>query len=63
MEVQESEVSTQLTFKDIQLMKTIIEGCASRGVFRAQEFTLVGNLYDKINSTVTSIENENRTNK
>lgn len=62
MESQESEVSTSLTLKDIQLMKTIIEGCSNRGVFKASEFLIVGNLYEKICSTILNIENENRTN-
>lgn len=62
MEIKETEVSTSLTLKDIQLMKTILEGCAMRGVFKASEFLIVGNLYEKICSTISNIENENRTN-
>jgi len=61
MDNKEIEVSTQITVKDIQLMKGILESCASRGVFKANELSVVGSLYDKLVVTIkTIVDNENR---
>lgn len=61
MDNKEIEVSTQITVKDIQLMKSILESCSSRGVFRANELSIIGSLYDKLVITLKSIvDDENR---
>ena len=61
MDNKEIEVSTQITVKDIQLMKGILESCASRGVFKANELSVVGSLYDKLVVTIkTIVDNEIR---
>lgn len=40
----------QLTLGDLTLTLNVIQACAQRGAFKAEEMTVVGGLYDRIYS-------------
>lgn len=52
------EVSTNLTISDMKIINNIIQLASSRGLFKPAEFTVVGTIYEKINSILTSVNNE-----
>jgi hypothetical protein len=56
----EQEYSTNLTLSDLKLIASLIEACTQRGVFRANELAIVGELYNKINSTLINIKDDNK---
>jgi len=46
---------TGLTIRDLAQIVEIIKVCSSRGVFRADELSGVGALYDRLNSFLQSV--------
>lgn len=38
----------QLTIGDLTLALNVIQACAQRGAFKAEEMTVVGGLYDRV---------------
>jgi len=47
-------IETPITLNDLQMLQEIISTCSVRGAFRAEELTVVGKLYDKLSSFITS---------
>ena len=54
----EQEVSTNLTIADLRILTSLIEACTHRGVFKAQELTIIGTVYDKIVQIIKSVADE-----
>ena len=48
----------ELTVQDLGVLKTIIEVAQSRGAFKANELEAVGKTYSKLESFLTSIQNQ-----
>lgn len=51
----DQEVSTNLTVSDLKVISQLIEACSARGVFKANELVVVGELYNKIAACLTNI--------
>lgn len=49
------EPNTTLTINDLQTVKEIIDLACSRGAFRAAEFKIVGELYEKLDGFLSVI--------
>jgi len=49
-----TELATNLTLGDLKLMISIIDAVTAKGILRANELTIVGGLYDKINEILGS---------
>jgi len=49
-----AELVTNLTLGDLKLLVSLIDVASSRGILRANELTIIGNLYDKLNSILSS---------
>jgi len=52
------EVSTNLTISDMKVISNIIQLASSRGLFKPTEFTVVGTIFEKINSILATVTNE-----
>tara|TARA_Y100001935_G_C17268566_1_gene490548 strand:- start:414 stop:737 length:324 start_codon:yes stop_codon:yes gene_type:complete len=50
--------STELTVQDLGVLKTIIEVAQSRGAFKANELEAVGKTFNKLDTFLTSIQNQ-----
>jgi hypothetical protein len=37
-----------LDLNDLRILREIVSQCSQRGAFRAEEFTTIGNVYDKL---------------
>ena len=48
----------ELTVQDLGVLKTIIEVAQSRGAFKANELEAVGKTYTKLETFLTSIQNQ-----
>jgi|TARA_B110000444_G_C18798281_1_gene576050 hypothetical protein len=48
----------ELTVQDLGVLKTIIEVAQTRGAFKANEMEAVGKTYSKLESFLTSIQNQ-----
>lgn len=59
----EQELSTNLTVGDLRIISSLIEACTQRGVFKAQELSIIGVIYDKINLILKSLNDENNGNQ
>ena len=57
MNNESAELTTNLTLSDLKVVATIIEACALKGVFRSNDLTTVGVVYDKIASILSSVNN------
>jgi len=53
--VDESEVPTSLTVQDLANLRRIIDLASQRGAFRANEFTVVGATYTKLDNFIKAI--------
>jgi len=62
MNKEDEQLSTQLTVADLKIIVALIEACSARGVFKANELTIIGGVYDKITATLKPLENENKGN-
>lgn len=58
----DKELTTDLTVADLRTIAALIEACTVRGVFKAQELSIIGIVYDKINSILKPLVNENNGN-
>lgn len=54
----EQEISTNLTTTDLKVISQLIEACSSRGVFKANELAVVGEIYNKISNCLASVSKE-----
>jgi|688.fasta_scaffold38766_7 hypothetical protein len=54
----EQEISTNLTITDLKVMSQLIEACSARGVFKANELTVVGEIYNKITNCLSNVNKE-----
>ena len=48
----------QITVADIATLKQIVEVASSRGAFRAEELSQVGNVYDRVSAWVEFMTQE-----
>ena len=48
----DTDITTTLELNDIKSLASIIEVCIARGAFKANEMTVVGRIYDKLNLTL-----------
>jgi hypothetical protein len=48
------ENTTTITLNDLQMCQEIISTCSLRGAFRAEEFSVVGKLYDTLSAFITA---------
>lgn len=58
----EKELATDLTVSDLRTISALIEACTVRGVFKAQELTIIGVVYDKIAGILKTLANEDNGN-
>lgn len=56
MSQESAELTTNLTINDLKVIASLIEACSIKGVFRASELSLVGGVYDKLASIVSSVK-------
>jgi len=52
MSNEDKEISTSLTLSDLKLINNIIELVSAKGLFRPNDFTAIGTLYEKIVNTL-----------
>lgn len=52
---QDDQTPVNITVSDIILLKNIVEIASTRGAFRANEMSQVGQLYDKVNAWCESV--------
>jgi hypothetical protein len=52
----DQEYSTSLTLGDLKTIASLIEACTQRGVFRANELSVIGEIYNKIATSLLSIK-------
>jgi hypothetical protein len=45
-----------ITLDDLKLAVVLLDACAQRGAFKADEFSVVGKLYDRFNKFIASQE-------
>ena len=50
--------TTELTVQDLGVLKTIIEVAQARGAFKPNEMEAVGKTYSKLDTFLTSIQNQ-----
>jgi hypothetical protein len=55
----EQELSTNLTIADLKVIGALIEACSARGVFKANELVVVGEIYNKIAACLSKLEKDN----
>jgi len=46
----DKEISTDLTLSDLKIINNLIDVVATKGIIRASDYTVIGNVYDKINA-------------
>jgi hypothetical protein len=62
--MENTTVDTQITIADLNMLKNIIDLASSRGAFRANELTTVGETYEKLCAfldavvTQTNVQNQ-----
>jgi hypothetical protein len=49
---EEKEISTDLTLSDLKIINNLIELISAKGLIRPQDFTAIGNVYEKIQATL-----------
>ncbi len=54
----DQELSTNLTVGDLKLLASLIELCSARGVLRANELVVIGDLYNKLTACLANITND-----
>ena len=52
---QEQEAPPSLTIQDLENIRNIIDVASKRGVFKTEEFTMVGTAYGKLSAFITAI--------
>ena len=59
-EAQEAGVPEAISLQDLQVLLQIVDLASSRGAFRGPELTQVGAIFDKLNSFLTFIGEQQR---
>ncbi len=59
-ETQENNVPESISLQDLQVLLQIVDLASSRGAFRGPELTQVGAIFDKLNSFLTFISQQQR---
>jgi hypothetical protein len=54
----QGQVSAELTVQDLSVLKTIIEVAQSRGAFKANELEAVGKTFNKLETFLTTVSNQ-----
>ena len=52
----QTEIQTEITLNDIKLMISIIDLASARGLFKGNELSVVGNLYEKLTTVTKSVK-------
>jgi hypothetical protein len=52
------ELQTELTINDLKIIANVIELATNRGLFKANDLTVVGKVFDKIAAVLNTIKNE-----
>lgn len=52
----QTEIQTEITINDIKLMLSIIDLASARGLFKGNEMSVVGNLYEKLTTVTKSVK-------
>jgi len=60
-EVTAATSSPEITLQDLQLMKQIIDLCSSRAVFKPNEMAAVGTVYNKLDSFLQAVSEQQKT--
>lgn len=60
-EVTAANPSPEITLQDLQLMKQIIDICSSRAVFKPTEMAAVGTVYNKLDSFLQAVSEQQKT--
>lgn len=58
--MEDTQKPTELTVTDLVNLKSIIDVSVKRGTFSASEISAVGNVYDKLNNFLTSIQQQSQ---
>lgn len=58
--MEDNQKPTELTVTDLVNLKSIIDVSVKRGTFSASEISAVGNVYDKLNNFLTSIQQQSQ---
>ena len=53
-----AQVGAELTVQDLSVIKTIIEVASQRGAFKATELEAVGKTFNKLDSFLTTVANQ-----
>jgi hypothetical protein len=53
-----SPAAAELTVQDLSVLKTIIEVAQTRGAFKANELEAVGKTYNKLDTFLTTVSNQ-----
>ena len=61
MENTDEKIYTDITIADVSLILQIITVCSKRGAINPDEFTVVGNLVNKLQQVVKMAEESNET--
>jgi hypothetical protein len=56
--MENNTVDTQITIADLNMLKNIIDLASSRGAFRANELTTVGETYEKLCAFLDAVVNQ-----
>lgn len=59
-EVSAPTQSTEITLQDLQLLKQIIDICSSRAVFKPNEMAAVGTVYNKLDSFLQAVADQQK---
>lgn len=52
--------NVQLTVADLASIKSLLEAACTRGAFKANEMSMVGNVYDKLTQFLTQTAAQNQ---
>lgn len=55
---EDKEISTSLTISDMKIINNLIELISAKGLIRPNDFTLIGSIYEKINTVIKASSNE-----
>lgn len=55
MDNTEQKSSPELTIVDLQNLKSVIEVCARRGAFQAQEMAAIGTVFNKLSTFLDAV--------
>jgi len=50
------EISSNLTLTDLKIINNLIELISTKGLIRPADFSVIGNIYEKINALLQSVQ-------